>query len=113
MSTVNQSSQAVASPGQNGGEILRSAGREKDALYQGGRLVARVAEAEIDLASKEVRFGEIYNSDDLIIPDECEFQEYRILIQQIAYATKIHRGEEHKGRVLRGVTCDLLGSAAL
>lgn len=71
--------------------------------------MARVAEAEVDLDAKEIRFGEVYNSDDLVIPDECEFREYRILIQKIVYAAKIHRGEELKGRVLRGVTCDLLG----
>ncbi len=83
--------------------------REKDAIYQNGRIVARVLETEIDLDAKEVRFGEVYNSDLLVIPEESEFQDYRILIQRITYATKIQRGEEHKGRVLRGVSCDLLG----
>lgn len=83
--------------------------READALYQNGRIVARVADAEIDLDAKEIRFGEIYNSDLLVIPEESEFQDYRILIQRITYASKIQRGEEHKGRVLRGVICDLLG----
>jgi hypothetical protein len=86
-----------------------SPARAQDALYQGGRLVAKVTEVEIDLASREVRFGEVSHSEDLLIPEECEFRGYRILIQRIAYATKIQRGEEHKGRVLRGVTCDLLG----
>jgi hypothetical protein len=83
--------------------------READALYQNGRIVARVADTEIDLDAREIRFREVHNSDDLVIPEETEFQEYRILIQRIAYATKIQRGEEHKGRVLRGVSCDLLG----
>lgn len=83
--------------------------REKDAIYQKGRVVARVRDTEIDLDLKEIRFGEIQNSDHLVIPEEAEFQEYRILIQRIAFATKIQRGEEHKGRVLRGVVSDLLG----
>jgi hypothetical protein len=83
--------------------------RQADALYQRGRIVGRTFEPEIDLEAKEIRFGEIANSDDLMIPEECEFQSYRILIQRISYATKIQRGEEHKGRVLRGVICDLLG----
>lgn len=86
-----------------------SPSRESNALYQGGRAVARVAESEIDLDTKEIRFAEISNSDELMIPEECEFREFRILIQKIAYATKIQRGEEHKGRVLRGVVADLLG----
>ena len=83
--------------------------RDPDALYQNGRIVARVLNIEIDLDAKEIRFGEIYSSDHLVIPEESEFQDYRILIQHIAYATKIQKGEEHKGRVLRGVSCDLLG----
>lgn len=80
-----------------------------DALYQAGRVVARVLGAEIDNDTKEVRFDEVYESDGLMIPEECEFREYRILIQKITYATKIQRGEEHKGRVLRGVVADVLG----
>jgi hypothetical protein len=106
---VNQPSQTNSGAGAAGRETTPPGGREKDALYQGGRLVARVAEVEIDLDAKEVRFGEVLNSEDLMIPDECDFREFRILIQRIAYATKIQRGEEHKGRVLRGVVCDLLG----
>jgi hypothetical protein len=106
---MNEPSQANAASLQPAGKGDEPKAREKDALYQGGRIAARVAETEIDLDAKEVRFGEIYNSDDLLIPDECEFQQYRILIQRIAYATKIQKGEEHKGRVLRGVRCDLLG----
>ena len=83
--------------------------READALYQNGRLVARAGKTEVDLQTKEVRFEEIHNSELLMIPEECEFQDYRILIQRIGYASKIQRGEEHKGRVLRVVVCDLLG----
>ncbi len=83
--------------------------REPDALYQNNRIVARVQEAEVDLEAKEVRMGEIYNSDELVVPDECEFQKYRILIQRIAFATKVDRVEPHKGRILRGVSADILG----
>jgi hypothetical protein len=83
--------------------------READALYQNGRIVARALNIEIDLDGRELRFGEIFGSDHLVIPEEAEFREFRILIQRITYATKIQRGEEHKGRVLRGVVCDLLG----
>ena len=85
------------------------AAREQDAIYQKGKLVARVAEVEVDLKGKEIRFGEIYNSDHLLIPEECEYQKYRIIIQRIAYATKVDRGAEHKGRVLRGSVADILG----
>jgi hypothetical protein len=86
-----------------------AAAREPDALYQRGRVVARVGQAEIDLAAKELRIGEIYKSDELLIPEECEFQQYRILIQRIAFAAKIDKAEMDKGRILRGVTADILG----
>jgi hypothetical protein len=99
----------------SGSEVLKAhdssapAVREQDAIYQKGRLVARAAEVDVDLEAKEIRFGEIYNSDYLLIPEECEFQKYRIIIQRIAYATKVDRGAEHKGRVLRGSVADILG----
>lgn len=83
--------------------------REQDGIYQGDRIVARVIDPEVDLQAKEVRFSEIYNSDELVLPDECEFQKYRILIQRVAYASKVDKQEMHKGRILRGVTADLLG----
>jgi hypothetical protein len=83
--------------------------REQDAIYQNGKIVARVAEPEVDLDSKEVRFGEIYDSDHLLIPEECEFQNYRIIIQRIVFATKIDTRAGRQGRVLRGCVADILG----
>ncbi|HLI35687.1 MAG TPA: hypothetical protein VKW70_11620 [Terriglobia bacterium] len=83
--------------------------RENDAIYQRGQVVARVLEPEIDLESKEIRFGELYNSDHLLLPDECEFQQHRILVRKIAYATKVEKDSLHKGRILRGVTAEILG----
>jgi hypothetical protein len=83
--------------------------REPDAIYQNNRLVARVLDAEVDTEAKEIRFGEVFNSDELMLPEECEFQKYRILIQRIAYASKVNKEEPHKGRILRGVSADLLG----
>lgn len=82
---------------------------ESDVIYQNGRPVARVIDAEVDTEAKEIRFGEVYNSDELILADECEFQKYRILIQRVAYASKVSKEEPHKGRILRGVVADLLG----
>ena len=83
--------------------------REANAIYQNGRLVARVLDADVDTEAKGIRFGEVYNSDELILADECEFQKYRILVQRVAYASKVSKEEPHKGRILRGVVADLLG----
>ena len=83
--------------------------REDDAIYQNGRVVARVADPQVDSEAKEIRFAELYNSDELLLPDECEFQKYTIMVQRIAHATKVDKGALHKGRVLRDVVAEILG----
>jgi len=85
--------------------------RESDAIYQGEppQLVGRVLEAEVDETAKKVRFMEIYQCDWLLLPDECEFQKYRILIQRVSFASRIDKSAPEKGRVLRGVEADILG----
>ncbi len=83
--------------------------REPDAIYQGGRLVARVLDPEVDLEAKEIRFGEIFHSDALLLPDECEFQTYKVLVQRITSATKAEPIAVQRGRVLRGVVAEILG----
>ena len=82
---------------------------EQDAVYQGGRLVARALDARVDAEAREIHFGELYNSDELLLPEDCEFREYRILIQRMDFAAKEERGAAHKGRVLRGVTAEIMG----
>jgi hypothetical protein len=84
-------------------------GREADAVYQANRLVARVIDPQVDLEAKQVRFGELFQSDSLLLPEECEFQKYRILVQKIADATKLDGNAPDKGRILRGVSADIVG----
>lgn len=86
-----------------------SAEREADALYQSDRVVARVLEPEIDEAGKEVRFGEVYRSEDLLLPDECEFGKYIILVRRVLSATKVDKASAEKGRILRGVVAEIRG----
>ena len=83
--------------------------REDDAIYQNGRVVARVADPQVDSEAKEIRFAELYNSDELLLADECEFQAYTIMVQRIAHATKVDKGALDKGRVLRDVVAEILG----
>jgi hypothetical protein len=83
--------------------------REPDAIYQNNKIVARVVEPEIRTDAKEVHFGEISDSEYLILPEECEFQKYRLLIQRIAYASRIDKQRPDKGRILRGVVAEILG----
>ena len=41
------------------------------------------SDPQVDLEAKQVRFGELFQSDNLLLPEECEFQKYRILVQKI------------------------------
>ncbi|MCL5005001.1 MAG: hypothetical protein M1404_00585 [Acidobacteria bacterium] len=91
------------------GNYGASPARQQDAIYQNGKLVGRVVDSEVDREVNEIRFGEIYESDHLLIPDECEFQNYRIIIQRIVYASKIDKQSERKGRILRGCVAGILG----
>ncbi len=83
--------------------------RETDAIYQRDRVVARVLDAEVNLEAKEIRFGEVYSSDELILPDECEYQIYKIYVQKIATAYRGDRELRHKGRILKEVIAEILG----
>ncbi len=82
---------------------------EDDAIYQEGRLVARVIDPQIRSDAQEIHFAEINQSDELMLPEECEFQKYRLMIQRIEYASRIDKNAPEKGRVLRGVIAEVLG----
>lgn len=94
--------------GKGSAEVPPALTRLDDAIYQNGQLVARAVEAELDLGGREVRFGELFESDRLVLPDECEYQKCIILIQKVAYASRSDRSAPHKGRVLRGVVAEIL-----
>ena len=83
--------------------------REPEALYQKDKFAGRALGYEIDEAGKEVRFNEIENTDDLLLPDEFEFQKFILVVRKVAYATKVARESPHKGRILKGVVAEILG----
>ena len=87
----------------------RTVNDAEDAIYQDGKIVARVVEPEVRGNAREVHFAEINRSDDLILPEECEFQKYRLMIQRIEYAARIDKNAPEKGRVLKGVVAEILG----
>jgi len=105
--TVNEKS--VTSEGMNQAGPSGSGSREQDAIYQKGKLVARVVKTEVDLESKEIRFDEVLDSDHLVLAEECEFQKYRIMIQKVAFATKVDHRPGRNGRTLAGCTAEILG----
>lgn len=99
----------VASEGTKRAGSRATVNREQDGIYQEGKLVAHVIEPDVDLEAKEIHFGEIRDSDHLVMADECEFQKYRIMIQKVAFATKLDRRPGQKGRTLAGCTAEILG----
>jgi hypothetical protein len=105
--TVNDKS--VTSEGMSQTGPSASGSGEQDAIYQLGKMVARVVEPDMDLEAKEIRFDEIVDSDHLVLADECEFQKYRIMIQKIAFATKVDHRPGRQGRTLAGCTAEILG----
>jgi len=91
-----------------GPESTLEAPRAADAIYQNGRFVGRVIAPRVDLGVKEIRFEEVHNSDYLMLPDECEFDRYAMVVKRVGFASKIERGAEHKGRVLKEVVAEIL-----
>lgn len=83
--------------------------REQDAIYQRGKLVARVVDPYVDSEAREIRFDELFDSDHLVLADECEFQKYRIMVQKVAFATKVDHRPGRTGRTLAGCTAEILG----
>ena len=104
--TVSEQTQSPAPEVSRGG---RTANYEEDAIYQDGRIAARVVGADIRWDAREIHFAELNRSDDLMLPEECEFQKYRLMIQRIEYASRIDKTAPEKGRVLRGVVAEVLG----
>jgi len=103
---VNGETKAPAPAPDPAGRTANDAG---DAIYQDGKIVARGVEPELRQSAREIHFAEINSSDDLMLPEECEFQKYRLMIQRIEYAARIDKNAPEKGRVLRGVVAEILG----
>lgn len=103
------SENSVTSKGTQQSSLSGSQGREPDVIYQKGKPVARAFGSEVDLEGKEIRFEEIRESDHLVLPDECEFQKYIIIIQKVAFATKVDHRPGQNGRTLAGCTAEILG----
>lgn len=82
---------------------------EEDAVYQNGKIVAHTLGVEVRSASSEIHFDEINDSELLMLPEECEFQKYRLIVKKIEYASRIDKSAPQKGRVLRGVIAEILG----
>ena len=95
--------------GSVGAPAAKSTTYEENAIYQEGKIVARVEGADVRWDAREIHFAEVNQSDDLMLPEECDFQKYRLMIQRIEYAARTDKAAPEKGRVLRGVVAEILG----
>ena len=83
--------------------------KESDAIYQNGEKVGQVIGAEMDEANKKFTFAEIHHSDYLLLPEECDYQKFRIQIHDVEYATREGTEAAQKGRILRKLAGEILG----
>ena len=102
-------SEETKSPESATGPAGQPAKYEEDAIYQDGNIVARVVGPEVRQNAREIHFTEINDSELLMLPEECDFQKYRLMVKRIEYASRIDKNAPKKGRVLRGVVAEILG----
>jgi hypothetical protein len=84
--------------------------RELDAIYQTGKIVARVSSIKIDKGNHKILFEEIYNSQTLNLEAEFEFQKWRLKFLGAESITSLDTSQPHKGQIITQAVCDLLGA---
>jgi hypothetical protein len=83
--------------------------REKDALYQNGKIVARIIDATVRESKAEVFFEEIYKSNELSIDSEFEFQKYRLRLRSAETLNMFNSSSPQKGRIITKAVCEIIG----
>ena len=83
--------------------------REKDALYQNGKIVARIIDAAVRESEAKVFFEEIYKSNELDLGSEFEFQKYRLRFRSAETLTMINTSSPQKGRIITKAVCEIIG----
>lgn len=73
--------------------------REQDAIYQTGKLVARVSEPKVDEAHATINFSEIYNSNPLDENSEFEFGRWRLKLRSYRLMVGLNVSAPQKGRI--------------
>lgn len=84
--------------------------REIDAIYQAGKIVARVSGIKIDHGNRKILFDEVYNSQTLNLEAEFEFQKWRLKFLGAESITSFDTSQPHKGQIITQAVCDLLGA---
>jgi len=83
--------------------------RELDAIYQTGKIVARVSGVKIDQGNHKIFFEEAYNSQTLNLEAEFEFQKWRLKFLGAESITSLDTSQPQKGQIITQAVCNLLG----
>jgi len=83
--------------------------RDKDGIYQNGKLTARVKDEEYRENNGEVLFEQLEYSNDLDTSKEFEFQKYILKIKHINTSIGVLSSAPQKGRILQKVYCEIIG----
>lgn len=84
--------------------------RESSALYQDLKLAARVSGARVDEATNLVEFEEIYQSSDLDLNREFEFQKWRLRFKGADMIVGLDSSAPQKGQIVSKAVCTIIGT---
>jgi hypothetical protein len=82
---------------------------EMDAIYQDGKIVARVAGARYDDTKGKIYFEEISNSRALDLSREFEYQKWQLKFVGAEALIGMLASAPEKGQIIQKVVCDVLG----
>ena len=83
--------------------------REKDSIYQDGKIVAKIIEGKINQQNNAYFFKEIYNSNNLNLEKEFEFQKFKLKHKRHESGTYLDVTQPHKGKIIENVICEIIG----
>jgi len=84
--------------------------RELDAIYQTGKIVARVSGVKIDQGNHKIFFEEVYKSQTLNLGAEFEFQKWRLEFLGAESITSLDTSQPQKGQIITQAVCNLSGT---
>ncbi len=87
--------------------------RELDALYQDGKIVARVVGPQYDDKHARLYFEEIYNSRAADLSRELEYQKWRLKFLGAETLIGMLSSAPEKGQIIQKATCEVLGERRL
>lgn len=82
--------------------------KEKDAIYQNGKMVGRIRKAKFKVRNGEIYFEEIYNCNELNIDKEFSFRKYLLKLKHAECSISLNTARPQEGRILESVYCTII-----